>query len=112
LLNLNESFIEILINNNSTYIYFLTKKEVNNLLSKYEHQNDFDYGEIGLFLYYENDCWTAIDNSSEALLMEDFDVFEDALNYLLGESLLNLTKNHKLDINSLDEYPLHNSRSE
>lgn len=100
MLNLNESFIEIVINNNSTYIYFLTKKEVNNLLIKYEHQIDFDYDDINLFLYYENNCWTAINNSSEALLMEDFDVFEDALEYLLDESLLNITKNNELDINS------------
>lgn len=100
MLNLNESFIEIVINNNSTFIYFLTKKEVNDFLSKYEHQIDFDYDDINLFLCYENDCWTTIDNSSEALLMEDFDIFEDALEYLLDDSLLNITKNNELDINS------------
>lgn len=100
MLILNESFIEIFINNYSTYIYFLTKKEVNNLLIKYEQQIDFDYDDINLFLCYENGCWTAIDNSFEALIMEDFDIFKDALEYLLDDNLLNIIKNKELYINS------------
>lgn len=67
----------------SKTIHLITPAHLNVLLDKYTDNTDFYFEEIGLFLSRDNDIWLAVDNCSEALLIEEFHSLDSAIQFLL-----------------------------
>lgn len=66
-------------------IRVITPSHLNVLLDKYTNNTNFYFEEIGLFLSRDNDIWLAVDNCSEALLIEEFYSLKMAIRFLLQE---------------------------
>lgn len=65
-------------------IFELNEKELCALVLKHEQQAKFKCEEKQLFIYEgEQDIWTAIDNTTGNLFMEDFKSYNDAIIWLL-----------------------------
>lgn len=64
-------------------ISIITPKHLNLLLDKFISNTDFYFEEIGLFLCRDNDIWLAVDNCSQALLIEEFNSLDSAVQFLL-----------------------------
>ena len=78
--------INILDNTKRLYnIYIIDSKELQTLLQKYINKLEFCPDEINLFLTREHELWLAIDNTTEALLIEEFDVLNEAIQYLVQD---------------------------
>lgn len=67
------------------YIYIIDSKELQFLLQKYINKLAFCPDEINLFLTREHERWLAIDNTTESLLIEEFDVLNEAIQYLVQD---------------------------
>lgn len=64
-------------------IRIITPTHLNLLLDKYTNNTSYYFEEMGLFLCRDNDIWLAVDNCSEALLIEEFHSLDSAIQFLL-----------------------------
>ena len=59
---------------------------INKILNSLHDNEEGNYKPIGLFWFKnEQNCYTAIDNSSGQAWFEDFNSFEECINYLNGK---------------------------
>lgn len=70
---------------NNISIREIKQKQLKDMLNIYENKGTFPDDYIGLFICKENEKYLGIDNVSEELFIEEFDIKEECLKYLNNE---------------------------